>query len=137
MRKYLLIVVLALTCAGLLNCGGGKSKSTAPDFAGLMLAEINAQRPGNELIYDAAIAGVALAHAQYLNSLGNYVYQSSGSGGTTPTQRLNNAGITDFTGSAGETGCWTSGSIQTAYSQMSSATLTNSSYTHVGIAAYP
>jgi uncharacterized protein YkwD len=132
MRKCALVAILAFASAGLLSCGGGKSKSTAPNWALLMLAEINSHRPGDELIYDAAIAGVALAHAQWLDSnIG--AYQSTGIGGTTPTQRLNNAGISDFTPPAGETGCYIIGSVQTAYSSMNTGTLTNSSYTHVGI----
>lgn len=133
MKKWLLILVLALTSAGLLGCGGGKSKSKAPDWAGMMLAEINSHRVGNELTYDPAIAAVAAAHAQWLDATVKEAYQSTGSGGTTPTQRLNNAGITDFTPPAGETGCYTHDTIQDAYLLMSSATLTNSSYTHVGI----
>jgi hypothetical protein len=135
MKKWLLILVLALTSVGLLNCGGGKSKSTAPNWALLMLAEINSHRPGDELIYDAAIAGVALAHAQWLDSTTKEAYQATGQGVTTPTQRLNNAGITDFSGTAGETGCYVIGSVQTAYSAMNTGTLTGS-YTHVGIACH-
>jgi hypothetical protein len=135
MKKCILIGLLALACAALLNCSGGKSKSSGPDLVTLMLAEINSHRVGNELQYDGAIALVALAHAQWLDSQATQAYQSTGAGGTTPSQRLTNAGVSYL--SATERGCWTDGSIQTAFNMMNSGgALTTGPYTHVGIAAH-
>jgi uncharacterized protein YkwD len=96
-----------------------------------MLEEINSHRAGSELILDAEITAVSEAHAQWLDSQSILGYQSTGSGGTTPAQRLTNAGVT-FT-SCDETGCYSNGEVPEAYSLMSTAKLTNPTYTHVGI----
>ena len=136
MQKYVFFLVLALVPAVLLSCksSGG---SDAPDWVGLMLSKINSNRPADDkLTYDSAIAAVARAHAKWLDQQATYAYQSTGSGGTTPSQRLTNAGVSYIT--ANETGCWTSASIDSAFNTMNSGgLLTNLTYTHVGIAAYP
>lgn len=135
MRRLLLLSVMVLVSIGLFGCSGGKSKSSAPDLVTLMLAEINSHRVGFELQYDGAIAAVAAAHAQWLDSQATQAYQSTGAGGTTPSQRLTNASVSYD--SATERGCWTTGSIETAFNLMNSgSTLTSSTYTHVGIAAH-
>lgn len=142
MRKCVLLIVLALVSVTILNCSGGKSKSVAPNWALLMLTEINSHRPGNELIYDLSIAAVAGGHANFLNvgeyeayyeapgpaPLGPYVGTNDG----TSTTRLTNAGIAYV--SQTECGCWINGSVQTAYSNLTNqAALIDNKYTHVGI----
>jgi uncharacterized protein YkwD len=139
MRRCVLIALIGLASLTLLNCsGGGKSKSSGPDAVTLLLLEINSHRSGNELQYDPLIAAVALAHGQWLDSQYTAAYQSTGSGGSTPTTRLQSAGITDFYGSAAETGCYTDQpAAATVYSMMNTSTLTNSTYTHIGIGRAP
>jgi len=131
MRKWLSVMLLGLVIIGLLGCSKS-SKKDAPDFVGIMLAEINSHRTvGQELTYDAAVAAVAHAHAVWLDSQNTSAYQSTGSGGSTPSSRLTAASITYS--SSGETGCWSAGDIAVAYAAMNTSTLTNSTFTHVGI----
>jgi len=141
MKRCILFACLALVSVLLAGClAGGAGKSTAPpaDWASLMLEEINSNRPaGEELEFDVDIAAVAAAHAEWLDTNATYAYQSAGAGGSTPVDRLDDAGITGII-SIAETGCWTGGSVQEAFAQMNaSSLLTDTTYTHVGIAAFP
>ena len=130
MKKWLLVLIVGLAFLWIVGCSKS-SKKDEPDFIGLLLAEINSNRPGNELTYDPAVAAVAQQHAGWLSYNDIQAYQSTGEGGSTPATRLTNAGIT-YT-SSGETGAWILGDIQAAYAAMNSSTLTNSTFTHVGI----
>ena len=139
MRKYVLFLVLALVSIGLFSCksSGG---SDAPAWATLMLSKINSNRPADDkLKYDTAIAAVAAAHAKWLSDtqvLPSRFYTSTGSGGTTPSQRLTNAGVSYIT--ANEAGTYSNASVDSVFSTLNSGgLLTNTTYTHVGIAAYP
>ena len=137
---FLTLILLVLAGVLLAHCsGGGGSKSTAPNWAMMMLKEINKYRtPGEEIVYDSAIAAVALSHAKWLQNnqaLPDRFYQSAGAGGSTPTQRLTNASVIFIT--AGETGTYTDASVQGAYAAMNTTMLTDAAYTHVGIGVVP
>ena len=144
MRKIVLIGMLAAVAVVLISCGGGKSKSKAPDWAGQMLAEINSHRSGNELAYDPAIAAVAAGHSNFLN-VGEYeaYYEAPGPAPYGPyvgtddgnaASRLAGASITYV--SQTECGCWLNGTVQAAYSNLTNqSALTDPKYTHVGIGA--
>jgi hypothetical protein len=135
MRKYLLCALLASTALVLLQCGGGGSSKTTISPAVQMLSTINSNRnPDYKLALDPAISAVAQAYAHYLGNIAATTYTSNADG-KSPTQRLNDAGITDFSAIA-EDGSDGPQNLSAAYATMSSATLNNTSYTHVGIGAY-
>lgn len=137
MKKLLLVAVLFSTALVLLQCSSGGSSGTTISPASQMLAMINKNRSSDhKLKMDPAISAVARAYAEvlgisYLPGTGPYI---SNADGLTPQQRLNNAGITDFS-SVGETGSGPA-NVSTAYANMSAATLNNTNYTHVGIGTY-
>ncbi len=136
MRKCLLFALLASSSLVLLQCGGGGGSSKVTiSPAVLMLSKINGDRnPDYKLKMDPAINAVAQAYAKYLGDIHAATYTSNADG-KSPQQRLNDAGITDFS-SVGEDGSDGAQNITNAYASMSSATLLNTSYTHVGIGAY-
>lgn len=136
MRKCLLFALLASSSLVLLQCGGGGGSSkTTISPAILMLSTINGNRdPDHKLKMDPAINAVSQAYAKYLGDTYAATYTSNADG-KSPTQRLNEAGITDFSAIA-EDGSDGAQNLSNAYATMSSATLNNTSYTHVGIGAY-
>jgi hypothetical protein len=137
MRKCLLCVVLASTALVLLQCSSGGSSGTTVSPASQMLGLINKNRnPDYKLKMDPAISAVA---REYAHTLGNYYYPGTGpyiddADGGSPNQRLVTAGVTGYSAVA-ETGSGPA-NASTAYANMSSATLNNTSYTHVGIGTY-
>jgi uncharacterized protein YkwD len=134
MKKLLLVAVLASTAFVLLQCSSGGSSGSTVSPASQMLGLINRNRnPDFKLKMDPAISAVARAYAKYLGDTAAVSY-SPNADGKSPTQRLNEAGITDFS-AVGETGS-PGANITTGYTNMSAATLNNTSYTHVGIGAY-
>jgi uncharacterized protein YkwD len=134
MRKCLLCAVLASTALVLMQCGGGGGSKTTITPAIQMLSKINGNRnPDYKLTMDPAISAVAQAYAKYLGDTHAVTYTSNADG-KSPQQRLNDAGITNFS-AVGETGSGAANAT-VAYASMNSGTLNNTSYTLVGIGAY-